>query len=380
VDNFRKPSERWSKSVPERWLPDYHIEEPNMTDEFATLNKSRDLFASREESDISPGISPLLAPEHQPGTNADAPAAFWETSKNRHPSALPPRIGKYLVIAPLGGEHQAQVFRVLDTEMGREFILKLYPDRASNNPTAYEQLRREGRLVVACRHPNLLGIVDVDLHEGHPFVVTERVQGMSLTDYIRERRPDAREVAGLVVELARAVDYIHAQGIVHQNLTHASVLIDETGRPRLIDFASERLKATWSDKQEGLLERSRSEPRRRNVTGHDATVGLATDVFGLATILKHVLMGQLAESRSFEAPRLEPNNETAARSSGTIHPRVPRALQRICEKGTAPDPSRRYQTAAELGWALRRYQSRRWFAWTVSVILAGLAAAFFAGS
>ena len=97
-----------------------------MTDEFATLNESRDLFASREESNISPGISPLLASEHQPGTNATAPAGVWEPSEDRHPGALPPRIGKYRRDGASVSEDQAQIFRVLHTELGKEFVLKLY--------------------------------------------------------------------------------------------------------------------------------------------------------------------------------------------------------------------------------------------------------------
>ena len=85
--------------------------------------------------------------------------------------------------------------------------------------------------MVGCRHPNLLEIVDIDLHEGRPFVVTERRPVHVLDGLCPQRRPGPREAAGLVVELARAVDYIHRRGIVHQDFTLSNVMVDETGRP-----------------------------------------------------------------------------------------------------------------------------------------------------
>jgi serine/threonine protein kinase len=352
-----------------------------MIDELATFNKSRELFASREESDISPGNSPRESTEHSPGThNADVPSAVWKPVDERPQVAPAARIGKCLVVALLGSDDQAQVFRVRRSDLRREFVLKLYSYGATDNPETRDRLRREGRLLVDCRHPNLLEVVEVDLHEGHLFVVTEQVQGLSLTDYVCQRRPGAREAAGLVVELARAVEFIHARGIIHQDLTPSDVLIDETGRPKLMNFDLARLRAAWSLGADGPLGSSTAEPSRRRVTGHNEPVGPATDVFGLGIVLEHVLMGQLAESRLLAAPSLGPDNKMTVLPSRTIPPRVPRALRRICEKAMAHDPNRRYHSAAELGWALRRYRSRRWFAWTASLILAALAAVFFAGS
>ena len=350
-----------------------------MIDELATLNKSRELFASQEEGDISPGSSPRDSPMHTPGSGMDAPAAVWKPRDERPQGGPARRIGNYLVLAQLGSDDQAQVFRVRRIDLRREFILKLYSDGATDNPTVRERLRREGQLVVACRHPNLLGILDVDLHEGQLFVVTERVQGLSLTEYARQRRPGAREAAGLVVELARAVDYIHSQGIIHQNVSQANVLVDETGRPKLMDFGLARLRAAWSVGPDGPIGSSTLELSRRHVTSDDNPVGPATDVFGLGTILKHVLICTSDKSRLLGSPSFELANEMPEVLPRTIQPRVPRALRRICEKATAPNPNRRYQSAAALGWALRRYRSRRWFVCAASVVVAVVAAVFFAG-
>ncbi len=83
---------------------------------------------------------------------------------------------------------------------------------------------------------------DVDLHDGHLFVVTERVRGLSLTDYARGnagpvargRRTSDRAAAGASI-------IFMLRGIIHQDLTQSNILIDETGRPRLMDFGSSAL-------------------------------------------------------------------------------------------------------------------------------------------
>jgi eukaryotic-like serine/threonine-protein kinase len=348
-----------------------------MIDQLFGLDESHDLFALREESETSVGCSPDAPPEHTRGTDAEGQAAVAQTCDERHPDATPPRIGRYVVLGRSSTDDHAQVFRVLHPELRKQFDLKLYPDRITDNPVARERLRHEGRLVAGCRHPNLLGIVDFDVHEHHPFVVTERVQGLSLTDYSLQRRPGPREAAGLLLELARAVDYIHSRGIVHQDLTWSNVLIDETGRPRLIDFGLARLKAAWSVEPDSPNGSSSTDLSRVHVTGQDEPVGPATDVFGLGIVLKHLLISQPVVSGPFGIPLLTRGNGQVELAARLVHPRVPRSLQRICQKATTPEQNRRYQTAAELERALQGYRRRRWHAATALVILAALAATYF---
>ena len=189
-----------------------------------------------------------------------------------------------------------------------------------------------------------------------------------------------REAAGLVLELARAVDYIHSRGIIHQNLTWSSVLIDETGRPRLMDFGLSRLKAAWSVDRDGPNGSSTTEPLRPRVSGQDLPIGPATDVLGLGIVLKHVLMVQPGESGPFGIPLRKRGDEKKELRSHLVNPRVPPSLECICQKAMAPELNRRYQTAAELERALQGFRCRRWFAWTAVVIVAALAAAMlFAG-
>src|SRR5262249_44414057 len=146
---------------------------------------------------------------------------------------------------------------VMHPELARELVLKLgRRPIAVSRPIGTEgeeepgatrpALLHEGRLLARCDHPNLVRVVDLGVHQGRPFVVMEYVPGLTLQQFALQGGPGPREAARLVAELAGAVAYLHAQGIVHQDIKPRNVLIDERGRPRLIDFGLARWDHAWS--------------------------------------------------------------------------------------------------------------------------------------
>ena len=161
------------------------------------------------------------------------------------------RIGKYLVIEKLDGGGQSQVFRVLHPELAKEFVLKLalqVEDEAGR-----DALQREARLLAQCDHPNLLRVVDMEVHDGRPFFVMEHVPGVNLQQFVARGRPGPRRAARLVIELTRVVAYLHDRGIIHLDIKPRNVLIDEPGRPRLIDLGLARTNHAWCDDESGGL-------------------------------------------------------------------------------------------------------------------------------
>ena len=270
--------------------------------------------------------------EPLPGTDQGVPAAGLKLSAVQQARIQPPRIGTYLVGAVLGAGDRSQVFRVFEPILGRELVLYLYPERVSDDPTARDRLRREGRLLAECSHPNLLPIVDVDCHEGHPFVVMERVYGLALMDYVEQRRPGAHEAAGLVSELAGALKYLHARGIIHQTVTPRSVLIDETGRPRLIDYGLARLRAAWSDDAGGDGKLDFRNESRRTPWAMTGRLGPWTDVCGLGGLLYHLLIGRTHDQATLKTALPKRAKERDQVPPRLFDPSVPRSLDRICLK------------------------------------------------
>ena len=99
------------------------------------------------------------------------------------------RIGRYLVLETLGQGGQGEVFRVLHPKIGKEFVLKLARRSIVADPVGRDRMLREGRLLAGFVHPNLVRVVDIDVHEGRPFVVMEHVQGLNLEQFAKNHRP-----------------------------------------------------------------------------------------------------------------------------------------------------------------------------------------------
>jgi hypothetical protein len=235
-------------------------------------------------------------------------------------------------------------------------------------------LLREGRLLAQCDHPGLVRVVDLDVHEGRPFVVMEHVQGRTLQRYAEQRRPGAREAARLVAKVTKAVAYLHARGIIHQDIKPSNVLVEEQGHPRLIDLGLARLQTAWSDDGSGWIGGTDAYMSPEQALGRADRIGSWTDVFGLGGLLYYLLTGRplyrgpsrwsvLCQARTAEYVPLR-----------QVNGRVPRALERICHKALAPDPERRYRGADDLERTLRRFVRRPRFVAAGAAVL-GIAAA-----
>jgi serine/threonine protein kinase len=267
----------------------------------------------------------------------------------------PRQIGKYQVLELLGAGGQAQIFRVNHPELAKEFVLKLaLRPMATEDQADRDALRREGRLLAQCEHPNLVRVNDLDVHEGRWFVVMEYVSGLNLAQLVAQSRPEPRRAARLVIELAQAVAYLHARGITHQDIKPQNVLVDHQGRPRLIDFGLARLKNAWRDGSDDRIGGTARYMSPEQTMGCDDLIGPRTDVFGLGGILYFLLTGRPLFLGSTPDSALRRARKTVYTPVHEINPRVPRSLERICHKALAADPDRRYASAAELEHALRQ--------------------------
>jgi serine/threonine protein kinase len=284
-----------------------------------------------------------------------------------------PRIGRYQILGTLGRGGQADVFRVLHPELSKEFVLKLSRRSAAVDPDDRERMLREGQLLAGCDHPNLVRVVDLDFHEGRPFVVMEHVHGLNLEQFAEQHRPPPSEIARLVAGLCRAVTYIHRRGIVHLDIKPKNVLIDEAGRPRLIDFGLARFRHVWTGDPDGSSGGTTCYMSPEQANGDADRIGPWTDVFGLGGVLYYLLTGRPVYQGDRGLGAFEQASKGEQVAPRRVNPRVPRGLEPICLKALAADPERRYRAADDLGRPLRRYRRRPWMVAAGAVVL-GLAA------
>ena len=223
-------------------------------------------------------------------------------------SVRPATIGRYVVLSDLGAGGQADVYRVIDPELGRNLVLKWSRQRRFEADGSRDALVAEGRLLAELDHPGLLRIFDVGIHDGRPYLVLEYVSGRNLQQHFAERSATPREAARLLADLADVVAYAHRHGVVHGDIKPQNVLIDPVGCARLIDFGLARLEDAW--RAEAAASGGTPDflaPELANAS--QTRPSEATDVFELGATLYWLLTGR----PPFAAPTPSESLERARR-------------------------------------------------------------------
>ncbi len=242
-------------------------------------------------------------------------------------------------------------------------------------PAAVERLGRELRILARLAHPNIARFLDAGLDaRGMPYMVMEYVAGETIDAYCAARRLPLADRLRLLMAVCEAVDHAHRHLVVHRDLKPANVLVDEQGTPKLLDFGIAKLledsgPATYTANVVMTLVYAAPE----QLLG-DA-VSTATDVYALGLLAHLLLTGELPLARQAEtasemiarAPFDEPpapSTRLAAREArGERWPVSARELRgdldAVLLTALAPEPARRYASAAALREELRNVLEAR---------------------
>lgn len=147
-------------------------------------------------------------------------------------------LGRYKLQAELGSGGQCTVYRAFDPALGRPVAVKVLHAHLARAPRMRARFRREGDALAKVRHPNVVIVYDAGEADGRPFLAMELVEGESLAALVARRGLlPAREAAGIIHQLAAALDAIHAHGLVHRDIKPENVIIETgTGRVVLLDL------------------------------------------------------------------------------------------------------------------------------------------------
>lgn len=144
------------------------------------------------------------------------------------------KLGKYRIVDELGKGAQATVYRAVDESLQREVAVKVLA--LDEDPGMRERFEQEARLIAKFDHPNIVPIYDFGEEGGLAYFVTMLVRGGALATRMRRGRMTELETAGIVKQVAQALDYAHARGVIHRDVKPANVLLADDGRPLLSDF------------------------------------------------------------------------------------------------------------------------------------------------
>jgi serine/threonine protein kinase len=297
-------------------------------------------------------------------------------------------LGRFQLRERLGDGGFGQVFLAFDPRLDRDVALKVLK-QPNPSERVMERFFREARAAARLDHPNIVAVHDAGYDEGRCWVAYHFVSGRPLNWYRDHHRLDPPTAAKILRDLADAVDHAHHMGVLHRDLKPANVLIDDLGRPRLIDFGlARRSDLDSSLTHDGAVVGTPAYMSPEQALGFSRQVDERSDVFSLGVIFFEVLSGQRPyptasqSTPSQQAPQVptvtaKPRSTPSARA---INPAVPAALDRICSRAIAQSPRDRYPSARSLAddldrWLLQHRRGKVRLSFVVTTILLGLASA-----
>jgi serine/threonine-protein kinase len=171
------------------------------------------------------------------------------------PLATGSRLGVYSILDPLGAGGMGEVYRALDTRLGREVAIKGLPEEFSRDSGRLARFEREARMLAALNHPSVAAIYGLEEADGTKFIVMELVLGETMSEIISRGALPLPESLRIARQIAEALEAAHERGIIHRDLKPANIKVTPEGRVKVLDLGLAKAfdtKETSSDSDASL--------------------------------------------------------------------------------------------------------------------------------
>ena len=314
-------------------------------------------------------VESLIAQHEGAKDFIETPAFATASPQRRGPAAgsqfaANATIGHYRILRKIGSGGMGAVYEAQDLRLGRRVALKFLHEEFAADTQWVQRFRTEARLASALNHANICTIYEVDEVDGCLFIAMEFLEGQTLKEMIGGKPLPVKTAIEVGVQIAVAIDAAQGKGIVHRDLKPANIFVTTQRQIKILDFGiakrtvpdatQETLGLTLADRTgTGLVLGSAGYMSPEQVQGK--TVDHRSDIFALGLILYEMLTGKQAFERLTRVETMAAilNDEPAAIAEAA--PNTPAGLQRLVNRCLEKTPERRFQSAADLAFALESH-------------------------
>ena len=195
-------------------------------------------------------------------------------------------LDRFHLTHPLGQGGMGEVWRARDRDLDIEIAVKLLHPELASSPAQVDFLKNECRLARRLTHPHIIAVYDFHHDQDIVFISMAWVDGPSFDRWQQQQR-SSEEALRLLVPIARALDYVHQQGLVHRDIKSGNILVDRNDIPLLTDFGIAgvfRIDADPSRRYTGGSQDCMSPQQRRGLPPHPAD-----DIYSFGVLLLETL-------------------------------------------------------------------------------------------
>jgi serine/threonine protein kinase/formylglycine-generating enzyme required for sulfatase activity/dienelactone hydrolase len=303
-------------------------------------------------------------------------------------------LSHYRIVEKIGEGGMSTVYLAEDQKLQRKVALKFLQQRLTAEPVARERFLREARAAAALNHPNVVAVHEIGEHEDQVFIVMDSLKGQTLQQRLRaasgEDAPSGyaegeftptstptesihqmdlapagpeppegaplttEEIVDIGLQVCRGLAAAHRAGIVHRDIKPQNIHIDDDGHVRILDFGLAKLKGAQPLTMEfttmGTVHYMSPEQAEAGEVDH------RTDIWSLGVVLYQMASGRLPFRGETAQTVIHSILHKDPQPVEITQKGVPRALQRVLSKALEKDPDKRFESADALEQALARVE------------------------
>lgn len=245
----------------------------------------------------------------------------------------------------------AVVYKAYDQVLQRTVALKILAERLASDEEFTKRLHREAITAANLRHPNIVVIYDVGVHENYQYIVMEYLLGQTLQQEIQQKGvlPMAR-VMSILAQLADALDYAHQQGVVHRDVKSANIIVSVHDYVTLTDFGLAKAIEKGQSSDSGVALGTLKYMSPEQALGKE--LDCRSDVYSLGVVVYEMLVGEVPFTGTTPYEALHGLIYEPPPPLSQFNPHVDPKVEQAVLGALAKDPDKRFDSASQFAQAL----------------------------
>jgi serine/threonine protein kinase len=333
-----------------------------------SLRRSIHVSTSRDGGLPQDGALPLGALRGATGVGVVSPAPGGSGAAAGDPNGRlqsGAMLGPFRIIDRLGAGGMGEVYRAMDTRLGRDVALKVLPEELLSNSEGLARFALEARSASALNHPNIVTIFEVGQAGSSPYLAMELINGWTLRELMEAGALPVKKVLDLATQIGSGLAKAHQAGIVHRDLKPENIMVSQDGFVKILDFGLAKLQgpmhgaagpAGASLTQAGLIIGTPAYMSPEQAA--DRPLDFRSDQFSAALVIYEMLTHRSLFQRATPVQTLSAIIQDDPFPLDGLGPTVPPPLRWAIERCLAKEPADRYGSTAELARDLKQIRDK----------------------
>ncbi len=272
-------------------------------------------------------------------------------------------LGKYKLLAFLGSGGMSSVYLAEHTLMRRKQAIKVLPKKRVDDASYLERFKLEALATAALDHPNIVRAYDIDNEGDVHYLVMEYVPGDDLQSLVKKQGAlDVADAVDCIIQTAIGLQHAHDAGMIHRDVKPANLLLDESGRVKILDlglalFSRDGEASLTLLHNENVLGTADYLAPEQALSSHD--VDSRADIYSLGCTFYYLLTGHAPFPEGTLAQRIAKHQTKMPPDIREDREDCPAAVVNICLKMMQKDPKHRYQAMRDIAKVLEEWSTQQ---------------------